>query len=1563
MQALDIKLIVIYGVPRCLPDAAQHNDHLLSWAYQRASISCVPTIIGGDFNTLPQDLPAWESFANRGWVELGEFATSAHGLELPCTCKGATRFDTFLLPPSLLQFFHGADVLEDCHLFDSHSPMRLHLRVPGAVVPRWIWPCPKDFTTIVRDCAQLEQNYLVQSASVRTAFSDSVPEAKDGDKIRLWAHTIEEAVHSTIRDQHLSSPQQQEYRGLPKAFRGRCKEADRKKACPPRLPRMARHGDPEPYDEDTTVLGRQRVRQLRRLVTFQQGLVKHFAGKFRGPYAPDGWPASLHKEWQAIVRAAGYGPSFSSWVLQWPCFPWWPAGFPDLAFLDDLVGFVRFDVQAVNRQHAKVKSNLFRYKLQIDATQYGCAQTFATVRPPSKPPFQCVQLTSAQEAVTVDVHSHQLRCFRVPDPSKYDLLSQVSFMNVPGQVTQKRADTVTVLFPQDDDVVLPLCGQLLRHRQDCTWQGIMGSLMEYWHPIWMRDSRSEEADIAHWPQFSSMLHRLTSPCPTLEVDMLDATAWAHVARRLSPHKSRGICGWSNAELRVLPLPALRDLALVMHRPGQACLPSDLLRCRVAVLSKVESPVCASQARPITIFGCLYRLWTRVLCTQVLKIWSFTLPPGVAGCLKQRSVVDLSYCVQAEIEDSLCCQSDLSGLSLDLRKAFNFLPRCPIVATLHFLGVPGELCATWQACLSKVQRHFEVLGSLGPGLPSTTGAPEGDPISVLAMLGICFVLVASLHNLVQARTYMDNWTWTADLPDCHGPALLILMDLTSSLRLEIDWNKTYVWGTEKPSQTWWRDIGPAFLPTGVDLPVIQHVKELGAFLQFSRKPHRKGFASRVEDAQARLHKLARTPQSGYARARVLQSGIWPFLFFGSEGLSPALTTMQQIRGSAARAVAGNHHTISPFAALYLCPHAQDPEVYVLCHHLRQFRRMGDLFPRLAQTVWQRVTGPHIGQRSVCGPAGALQNLLRRNQWVPESDGWCKGPLNCAFHVFRSSPQQLTRAVELAWADTVQDNIQHRVGLQAAPPPNARVCHKVLQGFRSWEQKILLRHFAGGYLSGAEKHSWSRGDYEACPLCGLRDTKAHRIFDCPVLQPARQDHTCVLQQVRHEQPHWTHMTFASLPPQADMLHLMLQGLRLPPLAPPAPPGRRLCLFTDGSGRHSQVPLARLVTWAVVLADPAACTAIAQREPGAQERGFTVLATGCVPGEQTVPRAEICALIWASTWANQSGGPTEIFVDCQPAIDIWEQWHREGFAAVRRKAAADLFRDVQPQGPCSVYKVKAHQTWQEWLAASERDRWIACGNEAADAAAKSAYDQLPEFLRTTADEVASHCLSQQKLLRKFCHALLAVGLQDIKLRAAIPTAAPAVSTSSGEQLDGFIQTFGSWQPPLCACQLPDHLEENWDGWVFGAAFGRKLLDWLRWVQWPEQPVAPEFAGSISYLELLSHFTMMTGSPPPTVRTTGTKQEYLPLCQALDDLLPCPTCSLVTVFRAALKQLGQRYNFTVIPAVDVKNVAHLQWFGVAAPSPGVDLRPYLPGQWLADFRWICEGDVAHRLGSFCRA
>ena len=36
IQAMEVKCITIYGVPRCLPDAAAKNNLLLAWAYQRA---------------------------------------------------------------------------------------------------------------------------------------------------------------------------------------------------------------------------------------------------------------------------------------------------------------------------------------------------------------------------------------------------------------------------------------------------------------------------------------------------------------------------------------------------------------------------------------------------------------------------------------------------------------------------------------------------------------------------------------------------------------------------------------------------------------------------------------------------------------------------------------------------------------------------------------------------------------------------------------------------------------------------------------------------------------------------------------------------------------------------------------------------------------------------------------------------------------------------------------------------------------------------------------------------------------------------------------------------------------------------------------------------------------------------------------------------------------------------------------------------------------------------------------------------------------------------------------
>ena len=1562
LHCVEIKIISVYGVPRCLPEAAQRNNLLLAWAYQRATVSCVPALVAGDFNTCPTDLPAWQAFQGLGWVELGAFAAQVHDIHLPCTCKGATRFDTFLLPPSLFQYFSSADVLTDDHLFDSHAPMRLHLRLPGRSPPKWLWPMPRSFQGLLLDETSAEPSYAEVSCPLQAVFADSTPESSPGDKLRLWSVAVEEAVSSALRKEHLDSPGKQCLRGLPRAFTGRCKATQRVQATPATLPRKGRQGDPEPFAEDTSVLGRQRLRQLRRLTTYGQGLARHLRGDFRGPKCLDGWPISLDKEWAAISRASGYGRSFATWVLQWPCFSHFPLQRPSKDFVEDLVSFVRFDVEAVQKQVVATKCRLFKFQLQVDAKEFGGSRSFVRVRAPEKPPFTCVLVQSSQPATVVERHSHQHVTFTVPDPSRFELLSQASFAQVHGQVTQVRGNCISLLFSSEDDIVLPARGLLSRSRHDTSWKGVVGSLMEFWSPIWNRDSPSASQDIEEWPQYRSLVHMLRSPCPELQVDMLDTEAWVHVARKLSPSKATGPCGWHNKDLRMLPRAAIADLATIMAGYLSLGFPEDVMRARVAVLSKVLTPDSASQARPITILSCLYRLWARVLCTQVLATWSFRLPSSIVGCLKGRSALDLSYSVQALVEESLLSAADLSGFCLDLRKAFNYLPRAPLADLMKRLGIPSEIVDCWCHSLARVQRAFQIGGSLGPPLGSRTGAPEGDPVSVLGMIAVCWLFVSLLQDIVEPKAYVDNLSWTSDAPDNHAPALLVLQDFVDSLALQIDWQKTYQWATSPVSHQWWTDIGAAFLPQQHGLHLVKHVKELGSYYQFSKRGSAKPFQDRLLDAQLRLQKLASDPQGATVRAKVVQCGVWPFLFFGTEGLLPSLTSIGHIRSSAARAVVGPHHTMSPHAALSLLPSIQDPEVFLLCHHVSQLKRAFNHAPEAAELIWRRLLGENLRPRQVCGPAGALQALLHRNGWTVSSSGCFKGPLHCRFDIHCNSMKQIRAAIQLAWADTVQDQLVRRNGLASAPPPHVHLTQQVLAQFKPWENKFLYRHFCGAFMSGAEKQTWSRMDCDACSLCGQLDTKAHRIFSCPVLEPQRRPHLNCLEQVQAHHGHWVHLPYVSWPFEASVLQLLVSQLRLPALAAPFQ-GASATIFTDASALHTSCPSARLTAWAAVVGScpTEACELMPpDMAPDKLVQTFAVIAQGCTPGQQTVPRAELTAIVWVSRWLSLTPHVrATVYSDCQPAIDLWTKWVSSGWSAVCNCANADLLRDCPRPPDFQLRKIKAHRSPAEIRSLSPWHQWLAAGNTAADETAKAARAAIAPALLDMAQTVADHCAHEQHLLVSFCRALLDLGVLEVQQRKASAASLTAASLTTDLTLNGFLERVRQRQAPaLRYLPFPAAWEEDWSSWKFGLAYGQKLLAWLQSLIWPMQPVPAAAHWQVTYVELLLHFCVWT-STMPVVENVFSPGNYWSLPAAHAQLQHVNLRMLVTVFRASLMKLPKVVGFPVLPCVDLKQVEYAKVLNLSGQCPGLAERPFLPGMaWIDTLEGLATSEhVVHYL------
>ena len=316
-----------------------------------------------------------------------------------------------------------------------------------------------------------------------------------------------------------------------------------------------------------------------------------------------------------------------------------------------------------------------------------------------------------------------------------------------------------------------------------------------------------------------------------------------------------------------------------------------------------------------------------------------------------------------------------------------------------------------ALLVRVTRCFQVGRSLSVPVESSTGAPEGDPTSVIGMIAVCTALVLLLVQAspdVSPHFYVDNWSWMSAEPAGHGLALRELQSFTNSMRMVINWAKSYSWSVHPSSRRWLKRELCSHLPDGVALPVLSHVRELGVQLQFGRKICLQHVVPKMEAAVSRLRKLFHDPCPLHVKAKVIQSGIFPHAFFGSFNAAPGQAKVHRLRSHAARALVGRHHTMSPFAALFMFKGLMDPEVFLLWSHARALRRAFQVQPDQATQVLQMLLeGPFT---TIYGPATALRSLLDRNGWCVRADGVVKGPDHWIFDLKRSCSRSIAAALQ-------------------------------------------------------------------------------------------------------------------------------------------------------------------------------------------------------------------------------------------------------------------------------------------------------------------------------------------------------------------------------------------------------------------------------------------------------------------------------------------------------------------------------------------------------------------------
>ena len=867
---MQLRLICVYGFPSSYVDHRSRNQHLLELAIDRISLSRVPTLLGGDFNAAVQELPVWQQLLQLGYAELFQFYNARFGHQLPATCRGATRYDTLLLPPALQAMLVSARVDTESKQFDTHDPLIVSFSSSAAPC-LYTWKMPQAWTVFSPDMDYANDYYNRVYSHLGTTIKSCATAAELDSSFLQWAEAIEDSVYAAIRWQHKHDPLQQPFTCLPTKARGRCRQRVRTPCLQPHAARNGRKGDYCPLLEAASVSSRRKVRQVRRLQTLHRGVL--------ALTSREGTPAlalrrQLLGEWQAARRSRAFGAPFEHWILGFEPFHHVWLDLPSALWLQDVVSVAK---QACDAQ-IQAES-----KLRRDGS--GMKQGFRNLRPQPAPPVTCLPVKETRQAVRYGPPAGRCALYEVSHPQffrthalAHSTCGTVWVLEILLDTEGDRPDLLRLEFCDCD---APASCTIFQTTQAVTSAELHREFLDFWRDTWWRDNPQAARDVTCWPDFLRNLPAAPACTGSDSVDLSDTALWASAVARLKPGRATGYDGFSPAELKGLRGRSLEHLALLFDTSASTGFPEHLAQSRVSALAKRDPPQTFADIRPITVFGATYRLWSSVLARGLLRAWSRWLPFSVSGELPHRSVRDISYHIQASVELAISDKTPLGGFSVDLVRCFNHLPQAPVACLLKHLGVKPRYVDLWLQFLHRAQRCATLGGSLCSPFGASTGLPQSDAMAVVGITALCWVLV-SLSSSAHARalTFIDNFTWLSATARGLQESLVDAQRFCASIKVPIEWRKSFCWATCPVLKRWWDRTACQFLPSGVTLQRVDTAKDLGVLYQFRCKASKAKGESRFQEGRERIERLRREPRPVESKARLLTVGIWPQAFYGA-----------------------------------------------------------------------------------------------------------------------------------------------------------------------------------------------------------------------------------------------------------------------------------------------------------------------------------------------------------------------------------------------------------------------------------------------------------------------------------------------------------------------------------------------------------------------------------------------------------------------------------------------------------------------------------------------------------
>ena len=608
-----IQIVAVYGLTAS-PDHMSINNALFQDIFQAIRALNLPTIIAGDFNCLPEALDCYPDFQHLGFVDLRKIYRTKYQQEMPCTCRDVTWPDNAIVCPQVSRWIQNIEVLPT-YFFDTHKTVVFDLCIPQGEIFQWGLPMPKTWIGL-----PLETHH------VQVAYDQATRDLGQPTSIEDWGTTVEHSIDLAYRFTQMEHNKTSfvQTKPLPMKFQGRCKPRKPRKIFLQGLTKLAREGDFNPSHEVHSYTSFHKITQVRRI----QALLRRIRKQSTSVLSMQ-TRFEMQLEWDAILRNKSFQSNFVSWCISQPEIGPPPCDVPSLELLLIIYQLAKHEVDAQVAFEHQAWIKKIDYQRMLDFKLGGASHAHSKLKVDTPPPLTAISNPVKETALWApgDVGQILLFCDNTTEFRKHF----VTYVNdVPCALVDIANDHLVVTPNQSwtddipEDVVISQ-RQVLANPQD-----IFDQLCAFWDPYWNKDPE----DIQLTGEFQAFLDQMSVNFPPPAINLQDESEWELAIRQLRSSSCRGIDAISAAELKMLPVEAIRDLSkiLISYENG---FPDWFMTSITFALSKTNDLPVASQTRPITVMKCP----NCTDCGQKLCVNNlFVISPSTLGLISLDSFV-------------------------------------------------------------------------------------------------------------------------------------------------------------------------------------------------------------------------------------------------------------------------------------------------------------------------------------------------------------------------------------------------------------------------------------------------------------------------------------------------------------------------------------------------------------------------------------------------------------------------------------------------------------------------------------------------------------------------------------------------------------------------------------------------------------------------------------------------------------------------------------------------------------------------------------------------------------